>query len=61
MVLGMGLRNGILAIPNPISRPKAVLQQKKGRSLFLYLLGQLDFLGLIVNRKVFISQYSWHL
>jgi hypothetical protein len=26
MVLGMGLRNGILAYPNPISRPKAVSQ-----------------------------------
>ncbi|UCE36711.1 MAG: hypothetical protein JSW00_14520 [Thermoplasmata archaeon] len=33
MVLGVGLRNGILAIPNPISRSKAIFQKKKGRSL----------------------------
>jgi hypothetical protein len=34
MVVGLGLRNGILVNTNPISRPKAVFKQKKGRSLF---------------------------
>jgi hypothetical protein len=39
MVLGMGLRNGILAITNPISRPMADIKARKGEVRYKIIMG----------------------